>query len=167
MCRASAREECHVGIWHTSQHGWDTIRDYQSPRAKPVPYTYAIDHERQLVVSTGSGVLTTADIVAHIDRLRSDPNFDPGFRQLMDFTQVTEAQLPSDEIRRLAQITLFSSRSQRAIVVGSSPFFYGLARMYEMSLHSSGTDGAWTHVFEDLDSAKQWLGLDDPPIETN
>jgi len=132
-----------------------------------MPYTYAIDNERRLVLSTGSGVLTTADIVAHIDRLRSDPNFHPNFRQLMDFTQVTEAQLPSDEIRRLAQITLFSSRSQRAIVVPSSPFFYGLARMYEMSLHGSGTEGAWTQVFEDLDSAKRWLGLDDAPIETN
>jgi len=126
-----------------------------------MPFTYAIDSERRLVVSTGSGVLSTADILAHIDRLRTDPNFDPNFRQLMDFTEVTEAQLPSDEIRHLAQMTLFSSQSQRAIVVGGNPLFFGLARMYEMSLHGSGIEAAWIQVFEDLNSARRWLGLDD------
>jgi len=132
-----------------------------------MPFTYAIDSERRLVVSTGSGVLSTADILAHIDRLRNDPNFDPNFRQLMDFTEVTEAQLPSDEIRHLAQMTLFSSQSQRAIVVGGSTFFFGLARMYEMSLPGLGTEAAWTHVFEDLDSARRWLGLDGVLIANN
>jgi hypothetical protein len=131
-----------------------------------VPFTYAIDNERRLVVSTGSGVLTTADILAHIEGLKRDPNFDPSFRQLMDFTEVTEAQLPSDQIRHLAQMTVFSCRSQRAIVVGGSPFFFGLARMYEMSLPGSGTEMAWIHVFEDLDSAKRWLGLDDAWLAT-
>jgi len=126
-----------------------------------MPFTYAIDNERRLVVSTGSGLLTAADIVAHIEGLRGDPNFDAGFRQLMDFTQVTEARLPSDEIRRLAQISVFSSRSQRAIVVGGNPLFFGLARMYEMSLHGSGIEAAWIQVFEDLNSARRWLGLDD------
>lgn len=126
-----------------------------------MPYTYAIDSKRRLVVSMGSGVLTSADIVAHIEGLKNDPNFDPSFRQLMDFTQVTEAQFPSDEIRRLAQMTLFSCRAQRAIVVRGNPFFFGLARMYEMSLHGTGTEAAWIQVFDDLSSAKRWLGLDD------
>ena len=40
-------------------------------------------------MSTADGVLTRQDILGHMDRLSNDPDFDPDFCQLIDFTQIT------------------------------------------------------------------------------
>lgn len=85
----------------------------------------------------------------------------------MDFTQVVEAQLPSADIERFARLTLFSAKSKRAIVVRHSPLFFGLARMYGQMLEYSGADAEGIEIFEDLASAKGWLGLEDAPLRTD
>lgn len=64
-----------------------------------MPEFYKIDRERRLVLTTGSGVLTLADAVSHMDKLSKDPDFDPRFSQIVDFTQVTRIELSADEIR--------------------------------------------------------------------
>ena len=81
-----------------------------------MPEFYKIDKERRLVLTTGSGVLTLAEAVSHMDKLSKDPDFDPSFSQIVDFTQVTRIELSSDEIRRLAQRTIFSATSRRAFI---------------------------------------------------
>jgi hypothetical protein len=57
-----------------------------------MPAFYKIDKERRLVLSFGSGVLTREDVLGHIDKLSADPDFDPGFSQLQDYTQFTGAR---------------------------------------------------------------------------
>jgi hypothetical protein len=52
---------------------------------------YNIDKELRLV-STGSGVLTMTDALAHQEKLLKDPDFSPRFCQLMDLTQVTNVE---------------------------------------------------------------------------
>ncbi len=51
-----------------------------------MPLFYKIDKERRLVMSTGSGVFSVADAVSHMEKLSKDPDFDPGFSQIADFT---------------------------------------------------------------------------------
>lgn len=80
-----------------------------------MPAFYKIDKDRRLVLTTGSGVYTLADAVSHMDKLTKDPDFDPRFSQIVDFTQVTRIELSADEIRRLAQRTIFSGSSRRAL----------------------------------------------------
>jgi hypothetical protein len=43
---------------------------------------YKIDKERHLVMSTGAGVLTLPDLLAHQEKLLADPDFSPDFSQL-------------------------------------------------------------------------------------
>ena len=115
---------------------------------------YNIDKERRLVLSTGSGVFTLADALAHQQRLANDPDFDSSFSQLVDLTHVTSVELTAFDIRKLAQANLFSRGSRRAILATSDVAF-GLARMFGALRESAGEDGI--HVFRDLNEALDWL----------
>ena len=118
-----------------------------------MPSSYKIDKENRLVISTGSGVLTLADSLSHQERLLKDADFDPSFSQLLDFTQVTDVELSSEEIHRLARTTVFSSNSRRAFLVDTDLKF-GLARLFAIMRESFGEKGI--RVFRNFDDALDW-----------
>lgn len=106
--------------------------------------------------STACEVFTMADGLAYQQQLPSDPDFDPSFSQLFDFTHVTKFDIGMDDIRTLAQKTIFSRQSRRAFVVRGD-LAYGLARMFEIFRESFGERGIG--VFRDLDDALDWVLL--------
>ena len=105
-------------------------------------------------MTTGTGVLTLADSLAHQDRLMKDADFSPEFSQLMDLTHVTGVALSVDDIRTLAKATVFSPESRRAILVNNDLKF-GLARMFETFRDIRGEKGI--RVFRSLDDALAWV----------
>jgi len=120
-----------------------------------MPYSYVIDKDRRLVISTVWGEITLETIMGHQTALAQEPAFDPQFRQLADFTGVTKVLLNSDEIRTAATRRVFSSGSRRAIVT-ATPEVFGLARMFATYLELYG--GALDlHVFTDKEEALHWL----------
>ena len=48
-----------------------------------------------------------ADARSHMEKLSKDPDFDSSFSQIADFTQVTRIELSPDDVRTLAQRSLF------------------------------------------------------------
>jgi hypothetical protein len=120
---------------------------------------YEIDKERRLITSTASGVITLPEVWAHQQRLETDPDFDAGFAQLLDVTQVTKLELSSDDVRRVADSNSFSPNPRVAIVATSS-LIYGMARMFQIFREMKGEEK--TRVFRDRDEALAWvLGKDD------
>ena len=119
-----------------------------------MPAFYKIDRENRLVMTTASGVFTLADILAHEEKLRLDPDFDPSFSQLLDASHITKLEITSEHIRVLAQDSLFSPNSRRALLVSNDAAF-GLARMFEMLRESAGDTGI--EVFRSLDEALEWV----------
>jgi len=119
-----------------------------------VPAFYTIDRERELVLSSGSGILTQEDVSNHMERLSTDPDFDPNFSQVLDFTNVTAVEIRPDDIRRLAERNIFSSHSRRAFVV-KDDLHFGLARMYEIYRELHGEMGI--RVFRNFDDAMNWI----------
>jgi len=119
-----------------------------------MPYFIRIEKERRLVFSTAYGEFTFADAQAHQRQLQSNPDFDPSFSQLLDFTQVTKIDLSADEIRILAQKSIFSPESRRAFVV-KGDLAFGLARLFEILRETMGEQGIG--VFRDLDDALEWV----------
>jgi hypothetical protein len=113
-------------------------------------------------VSKGWGVLTKNELLAFRHQLRSDPNFDESFWRLIDLSEVTDIQIPTDEVSFWSQFNTGSSNVRRAIVANPA-LFSALDRLYEMMGRISGGKGELTKVFEDLQPARQWLGLDDAP----
>jgi hypothetical protein len=95
-----------------------------------------------------------ADGLAYQQQLLGDPEFDPTFSQLFDFTHVTQFDIGMDDVRTLAQKTIFSNQSRRAFVV-KGDLAYGLARMFEILRESFGEQGI--AVFRELDDALEWV----------
>jgi hypothetical protein len=123
-------------------------------RERKVPAFYKIDKERRLVMTTASGVVGLADGLAHQNKLRNDPDFDPRFSQLMDFTHATRVDLTGEDVRNLAEATIFSPASRRAILAPNDSV-YGLARMFEILREMAGERGI--RVFRNLDEALEWV----------
>jgi hypothetical protein len=119
-----------------------------------MPAFFRIEKKRRLVISTISGVFTLADGLAYQEKLLKDADFDPHFSQLVDCTQVTRLELGSNEVRRLAQRSIFSPDSRRAILV-SNDLVFGFARMFVMFREAAGETGV--RIFRDLDEALFWV----------
>ena len=119
-----------------------------------MPAFYKIDRENRLVMTTASGTVTLADALAHQEKLRRDPDFDPSFSQLLDVSFVTRLEITREHVRLLAQSSSFLHNSRRAVLV-SNDTAYGLARMFEMLRESAGDTGI--EVFRSLDEALDWV----------
>jgi hypothetical protein len=119
-----------------------------------MPVFYKIDKERRVVLSSGSGTLTLADAKVHQERLENDPDFDPSFSQIADFTQFTQFDLSSNDIRQMAERSLFSPESRRAFIVPND-FAFGLARMFEILRDLAGEKGI--RVCRSLEEALDWV----------
>jgi hypothetical protein len=115
---------------------------------------YKIDKERGLVWTSGRGVLTVEDILQHMEKLSSDPDFDPNFSQLADFTQITSVDFDPEDVRQFAERNIFSPHSRRAFLV-KNDLQYGLARMFEIHRELKGETGI--RVFRDMEEATKWI----------
>jgi hypothetical protein len=119
-----------------------------------MPAYFRIEKNKRLVMSTLSGVFTLADGLAHQEKLLKDIDFDPNFSQLLDCTHVTKVELGPDDVRRLAQRSIFSPDSRRAILV-SNDLVFGFARMFVLFREALGEKGV--RIFRDLDEALYWV----------
>ncbi len=123
--------------------------------------TYFIDHQRRLVITTGSGRVTVAEIKSHREQLVADPDFHPDFDQLIDMTEVSALDLSMDEAKSAGRHPHFSSKSRRAWVA-TTPDIFAMGRL--MAAHDELARGpAHVGVFYERAAALQWLGLDAMP----
>lgn len=122
-----------------------------------MPATFHLDHELRCVFTRGWGVIVDAELFAHATSLRVHAGFHPGYRQCLDFHDVTLVGVTSEGIRRIAELNPFRPDALRAIVV-NRVVMHGLARMYQLA-----GDLSHDHVrpLETLTDAFAWLGL--PP----
>ena len=119
--------------------------------------SYRIDTSLGVVFTTADGVLTAEDVERHRETLRQDPDFDPGFNQLIDLRDVVEFGISAGDIAKVSRNQkLFGKGSRRAIVTATDLSF-GLARMFEMH---TDVDSGEVRVFRDVAEARRWLGLE-------
>jgi hypothetical protein len=119
-----------------------------------MPAFYKIDKEHRVVLSTASGVFDLAAALAHQDQLLVDPDFNPSYSQLLDYSHVTEVRIDTNDVRKLAERSVFWPCSRRAIYV-TRDIEYGFARMFEMLRENAGEKGI--RVFRNLDDALTWI----------
>ena len=129
----------------------------QMPHNNGMPATFVIDHANRLVRSRAWGVLEEEDLAATQLGVRSDKQFDPMYRQIYDFSEVTEIRVSGERLRLLAYNSPFSPKAARAIVVNSD-VAYGMARMYSLM---GDRDPEFFRIFRDRESALRWLGAND------
>jgi hypothetical protein len=120
-----------------------------------LPISYSIDPKRRLVTSHLSGAVQEDEVHEHNRTLRTDPAFDPSYRQLIDLTGLTEILVGTRTINETAHDQFFKPGTRRAFVATSDAAF-GLARMFALR---ADRDGQTIEVFRDMKLAEAWLGL--------
>lgn len=125
-----------------------------------MPIDFTIDEPRRLIVTTGTGVLTFAEIIGVQDIGWSDPRFNPQFDHLIDLTAVTRLCVSGGEIWSLLNRNPYRSVASRTAIVASQPCVFGVGRMAEG--YAAGTVSEIS-VFHDLPGALEWLGIPPPP----
>ena len=122
-----------------------------------MPADYVIDAEHRIVYSRAWGEFTEADVLVHRQRLTADPQFDPTFRQLADFSGVTCLALTYASVNALTSSDPWHPEARRAFVAPADVVF-GMARMYEMLLGEQKSNIA---VFRRAEEAERWLHIDE------
>lgn len=126
-----------------------------------MPYFYRIDQKLKLVLSIAGGIVTKGDVLRHQDQLLADPEFDPNFSELIDLTLVTGSEATATDVREVADRTIFSPASRRAVIVDSEEV-YGISRMFETFRELKGERGI--RVFRSLEAGLDWIARKDESI---
>lgn len=127
-----------------------------------MPVRYVIDKERRLVITTGWDRVTLAEIKAHQDQLKNDPDFAPEYNQLIDSAAVTAVDVSIGEAIELARSGHFFSPSSRRAWFATDPFIFGMARLIQAHREIAGAQDFFC-VFYTSDEALKCLGLDTLP----
>jgi hypothetical protein len=122
-------------------------------REAQLPVVYEIDANRRLVTTRCWGAVTPDEIYQHNQKLRTDPAFDPSYRQVADMTAMTAVTVGTSVITETALDQFFNPGTRRAFVASHDGVF-GMARMY--SLHAESL-GQTIEVFRDLEPARAWI----------
>jgi hypothetical protein len=97
-----------------------------------MPADYHIDVARGMVFSRGFGVVTDDELREHARTLKRDPQFQPSFRQFIDFSGVTSVEVTAQGVASiLGKANPFPPDAIRSIFAPSEAAF-GLARLFEM-----------------------------------
>ena len=99
-----------------------------------------------------------AELLGHQDRLMRDPDFDPGFRQVADFTGTTSILVSSEDVRAMAARNFFGQGARRC-VIAPTPEIFGLARMFQTFRELSGGKEE-LNIFSEREEALRWLFAD-------
>jgi hypothetical protein len=118
-----------------------------------MPVLYEVDSSNWIVRTTFSGLVSQRDRLDHLRALRADPTFDPSFSELINFDTCSVLNLSFTDFLMLSKIDPFSKESKRAIVVGTRPVIYGVARMYQQTTDNDPR----VRIFATMDDAEQWI----------
>jgi hypothetical protein len=102
-----------------------------------MPVVLKIDPHRKVVYSAFYGRITDAELLGHRKRIASDPDFNPQFSDIVDFSDVTDPAITESAISALAaNPTLFSSSAVH-IVVAPAALMFQLGNMFKDLAQSS------------------------------
>jgi hypothetical protein len=88
-----------------------------------------------------------------MDRLFSDPEFDPSLNELIDATQITKMNVPVTNVFEFLNQYVLSMKSRTAWVVTKSGKWTTLANMFAVWMSRHGE----CEVFHDIPSALAWI----------
>jgi hypothetical protein len=117
-------------------------------------YFYKVEKNHRVVLSTASAVFSREDFLSHQEKLRNDPDFDPTYAQIADFSHVTRFDLSPAEVEQMAEGTIFDLNARRAIIAPND-VGYGFGLLYESLRKAAGSTGI--AVFRNLDEALEWV----------
>ena len=104
-----------------------------------MPYFYKVEKNHRVVLSTASAVFSREDFRSHQEKLKKDPDFDPTYAQIADFSHVTRFDLSHADLEQMAQGTIFDLHARSAIIAPND-VGYDFGRLYESLRKSSHSE---------------------------
>lgn len=102
-----------------------------------MPVVLKIDPHRRVVHSAFYGKITDAELLGHRTRIASDPDFNPKFADIVDFSDVTDPDITENAIGALAaNPSLFSSSALHIVIAPAAVTFRLGARFKELAQSS-------------------------------
>ncbi len=105
-----------------------------------MPAECELDFTNRVVRTRGWDLVTAGDLFAlstRIETLLADGTIDAGWRELVDFRQVTRTEfIPTEAVRELARSNPWP-KSARRVIVAPVNVVFGVSRMYQL-LTASG-----------------------------
>ena len=114
-----------------------------------------IEVDRQAGISTFTGEINDADLLSVLSLIRSHPDFDPDFSEILDFSGVTAASLSTPAIQQASQRPSNFNPTSKHIVVAPQDHIFGLARMSQVFAESTRPNAA---VVRTIEQARKLLG---------
>ena len=90
---------------------------------------FTIDVSRRLVISTFTGENTVEEIVGLAARIRSHPDFDPSFSEIVDCSAIFTYKISTTEIKQMARRQNIFNPTSMHVIIAPQDNIYGLARM--------------------------------------
>ncbi|MGC2698105.1 MAG: hypothetical protein WA738_20140 [Candidatus Angelobacter sp.] len=114
-----------------------------------MPVVLKIDPQRRVVYSAFYGSITDEELSGHRSAIAGDPDFNPKFNDIVDFSDVTEADISEATIASMAgNASLFSDSVLHIVVAPTNPMlslaskFKYLARASRPNFHVVRTRAA-------------------------
>ena len=87
-----------------------------------MPVVLKIDLQRRVVYSAFYGRITDAELSSHRAAIAREPDFNPQFSDIVDFSDVTETDISENTIARMAASeSLFSASVSHIVVAPGDP----------------------------------------------
>ena len=121
-----------------------------------------INHTENYRLHRGSGDFIFEELMAALENVYKDPEFNPELNSIWDLSGVRDIQLVQPkQIQKLvafvSQQRSIHGRIKTAIVV-TKKIDFGIARVYELSLEAESNNEVM--VFKSLDKALTWIKED-------
>ena len=102
-----------------------------------MPVVLKIDSRRKVVYSAFYGKITDAELLNHRSAIMSDPDFNPDYSEIVDFSAVTEADISNATLAAMASApSLYSSSVVHIVVAPSAALVQMVSKFKDLALSS-------------------------------
>ena len=116
-----------------------------------------IDVNQKVVVSTYYGEINDDDLFHVVSLIRSHPDFDPSFSDLMDLSGVTAGTFSTSALYQKSQQESIFDLESMHVMIAPQPHIFGLARMTQVFAAKKKPN---TAVVQTIDEARKFLKLE-------
>ncbi|HVH88559.1 MAG TPA: hypothetical protein VM912_17710 [Terriglobales bacterium] len=120
-----------------------------------MPVSVSVDRNRKLVITTYSGQVTDEDVARQISEIGRHAPYETDYRAITDFSDVTQFEISSRQIRLVADSKSPLDQARR-VMVAPSDVAYGTSRMFQVLAASTRPN---ISVVRSMEEAYKVLGI--------
>ncbi len=137
-----------------------------------MPINAVVYPDRRLIVTTGSGVVTDGELLAHWHSGYTDQLSSWGTPEFLDLRAVGRFEATSAGLWRLVGLDTNYGKQRSApfqfAIVAPSDYIFGMMSIYQsdsdVEQSYSEVKRNFVHVFRDLSGVEEWLGTPIPAL---